>query len=85
MHAGSEDNWLEHTKAALTVLRGKMKQAGPVVLVLPAHLALTKLIKTPRVEPAKREKVIRFEAEQSIPYALADVVWGQHRRCRARP
>lgn len=75
MHAGSEDNWLDHTRAALTVLRGKVKQAGPVVLVLPAHLALTKLIKTPRFEPAKREKVIRFEAEQSIPYALADVVW----------
>jgi len=75
VHAGSEDHWLEHTTAALTVLRGKVKQAGPVVLVLPAHLALTKLIRTPRVEPAKREKVIRFEAEQGIPYALADVVW----------
>lgn len=74
-HAGSEDHWLEHTKAALTVLRGKIKPAGPVVLVLPAHLVLTKLIKTPRVDPAKREKVIHFEAEQSLPYALADVVW----------
>jgi type IV pilus assembly protein PilM len=45
------------------------------VLVLPAHLTLTKQIKTPRVDPAKREQVIRFEAEQAIPYALADVVW----------
>lgn len=75
VHAGSEDNWLEHTRAALVALRGKLKMSGPVVLVLPAHLALTKLIKTPRVDPAKREKVIRFEAEQSIPYALDDVVW----------
>ncbi|MBI2814415.1 MAG: pilus assembly protein PilM [Opitutae bacterium] len=73
--AGGEDRWLEHTRTALTALRGKLKHGGPVVLVLPAHLVLTKLIKAPRVEPAKRDKVIRFEAEQSIPYALADVVW----------
>ena len=73
--AVGEDHWLEHTRAALLKLRAKLKCGGPVVLVLPAHLALTKLIKTPRVEPAKRAKVIRFEAEQSIPYALTDVVW----------
>jgi type IV pilus assembly protein PilM len=73
--AGGEDNWLAHTQAALPALQAKLKLAGPVVLVLPAHLALTKLIKTPRVEPAQREKIIRFEAEQSIPYALDDVVW----------
>jgi type IV pilus assembly protein PilM len=73
--AGGEDNWLAHTQAALPALQARLKLAGPVVLVLPAHLALTKLIKTPRVEPAQREKIIRFEAEQSIPYALDDVVW----------
>ena len=73
--SGNEDNWLENTRTALTALRARVKTAGPVVLVLPAHLALTKLIKTPRVEPAKREKIIRFEAEQNIPYALTDVVW----------
>lgn len=75
VQSGDEDRWLEHTRAALTALRGKLKSGGPVVLVLPAHLALTKLIKTPRVERAQREKVIRFEAELSIPYALTDVVW----------
>ena len=74
--SGTEDQWLEHTAAALRALRARIKGgAAPVVLALPAHLALTKLIKTPRVEPAKREKIIRFEAEQNIPYALADVVW----------
>ena len=73
--AGREDNWLEHTRAALLALRPKVKAGGPAVLVLPAHLALTKFIKTPRVEPAKREKIIRFEAGENIPYALADVVW----------
>ena len=28
VHAGSEDHWLEHTRAALTVLRGKVVVDG---------------------------------------------------------
>ena len=72
---GGDDHWLEQTCAALSALRAKVKTPGRAVLVLPSHLALTKLIKTPRVEAAKREKIIRFEAGQNIPYALADVVW----------
>ncbi len=75
LQTGSEDNWLESTRAAFQSLRNRVKADGPVVLVLPAHAVLTKLVKTPRVEPAQREKIIRFEAEQNIPYALADVVW----------
>ncbi len=73
--AGSDDNWLENTAAALLALRRRVKAPGSVVLVLPAHLVLTKLIKTPRVEPAKRERVLHFEAGQSIPFALPDVIW----------
>lgn len=74
--AGSEDDkWLQNTANALGVLRAKIKVGGAVVLILPAHLVLTKFIKTPRVEAAKREMIVRFEAGQQIPYALADVVW----------
>lgn len=75
IQAAGEDRWLENTAAALRSLNSGHRWTGQVILVLPAHLALTKQIKTPRVDPAKREKVIRFEAEQAIPYALADVVW----------
>lgn len=73
--AGSEDTWLENTGKALRTLRARVKTPGPAVLVLPAHLVLTKFIKTPRVAPAQRDKIIRFEAGENIPYALADVVW----------
>jgi len=75
VQGAGEDRWLENTAAALRSLKSGYAGTDPVVLVLPAHLTLTKLIKTPRVDPAKREKVIHFEAEQAIPYALADVVW----------
>jgi len=73
--AAGEDHWLENTAAALRTLNAGQRWARPVVLVLPAHLTLTKQIKVPRVEPSKREKIICFEAEQAIPYALADVLW----------
>jgi len=73
--SGGEAEWLEQTRAALARLRNRTGIGGPVVLVLPPHLTLTKLIKTPRVEPAKREQILRFEAEQSIPYAPTEVVW----------
>lgn len=73
---GREDEWLEQLRAALAALRPRCAHRGPVAVVLPGHLVLTKFIKTPRVDPAKREKVIRFEAQQNIPYALTDVVWG---------
>lgn len=74
-HPGGEAGWLERTRTALAVLRTRTGAGGPVGLVLPPHLTLIKLIKTPRVEPAKREKILRFEAEQSIPFAPNEVVW----------
>lgn len=64
-----------NTRAALLALRTRLGASGPVVLILPAHLTLTKLIRTPRVGVAQREKVIRYEARQSLPYSLTDVVW----------
>jgi type IV pilus assembly protein PilM len=73
---GREEEWLDHVSNALPALLRSVKHRGPITVVLPGHLVLTKLIKTPRVDAAKREKIIRFEAQQNIPYALADVVWG---------
>lgn len=73
---GRDDEWLGHTRAALGALRTQTKAVGPVTLVLPAHLVLTKGLRVPDVAVAKRERIIRFEAQQAIPYALTEVVWG---------
>ena len=72
---GRDESWLDETRTALTALRTRWKTGGPVLLTLPGHLTLTKHIKTPRVEPAQRAKIIQFEAQQNIPYALNEVVW----------
>lgn len=68
-------DWLAQTRTALAALRTRTSTKDPVVLVLPPHLTLTKLIKIPRIEPAKRAKILRFEVEQNIPFAPNDVVW----------
>lgn len=73
--ADTQADWLAQTRTTLAALRTRTIMRDPVVLVLPPHLTLTKLIKIPRIEPAKRRKVLRFEAEQSIPYAPSEVVW----------
>ena len=46
-----------------------------ISLVIPGHLSLTKYIKVPHVDEAKRQRIIQFEARQNIPYAIEEVVW----------
>lgn len=68
-------SWLENTGVALRLLRKRIKNREPVTLLLPSQLCLTKFIKLPRVEATQREKILRFEAAQNIPFAIDDVVW----------
>ncbi len=76
LEPGREEEWLDRTTTALRGLRARVKLGGAVSVVLPGHLVLIKFIKTPRVDITKRDRVIQFEAQQAIPYALTDVVWG---------
>jgi type IV pilus assembly protein PilM len=51
------------------------KFSGSATLILPGNQTLTKTIRIPYVEEAKRAQVIAFEAQQNIPYPLHEVVW----------
>ncbi len=75
LEPGREDEWPGRIGEALQMVRRQVDFNGPVSIVLPGHLVLTKFIKTPRVDATKRERVIRFEAQQNIPYPLTEVVW----------
>ena len=70
-----ESRWMDHTAQALGAIAAREKLAGPCALVVPGHLALTKFVKTPALDPAKRAQSLAFEASQHIPYPLAEVVW----------
>ncbi len=69
-----DENWLGATSAALRSLAAKSGH-GPAVMILPPHAVLLKHLKTPRVDPTKRDRIVQFEVAQNIPFAINEVVW----------
>lgn len=72
---GTETGWLQKTIATIPELAAATGARGEVTVLLPPHLVLMKMLQTPPVAPAKRDKIIRFECQQGIPYPLAEVAW----------
>lgn len=70
-----EARWNEHLTQALGAIASREQLSGACALVVPGHLALTKFVKTPALDRAKRTQSLAFEASQHIPYPLAEVVW----------
>jgi type IV pilus assembly protein PilM len=73
-----EPQWNETVGQALSPGLEREGLKGNATISLPGHLTLTKFIKTPAVEKAKRAKVIQTEAQQNIPYPLDEVVWDHY-------
>ncbi|BET66885.1 hypothetical protein ASA1KI_18030 [Opitutales bacterium ASA1] len=68
--------WVKSVGSALRRIGTVQRLRGHrISLVVPGHLTLTKYIKVPHVDEAKRARIVQFEAKQNIPYALEDVVW----------
>lgn len=70
-----EEEWAAGVGALLTALGQREQLHGACILGVPGHLTFTKLIKVPRLPARQRRKIIRFEAQQGVPYALEEVVW----------
>ena len=70
-----EGRWNESILKSLGSVAAREKLAGACVLTVPGHLALTKFIKTPALDPSKRTQSLAFEASQHIPYPLSEVIW----------
>ena len=73
-----EGRWAIELAQSLGAVSSRRKLAGPAAIAVPGHLALTKFIKTPSVAKEKRAKIIRFEAQENIPYPLEEVVWDSY-------
>jgi type IV pilus assembly protein PilM len=72
----SEDEaWLDAVGGALRELSRTHKLSGKASIIIPGNQVLTKTIRIPHVEASKRAQIIAFEAQQSIPYPLHEVVW----------
>ena len=73
--ASSDDAWFDAVGIALKTLAQAHKLQGNATFILPGNQILTKTIRIPHVEKAKQAQIIAFEAQQSIPYPLHEVVW----------
>ncbi|MDR1789211.1 MAG: pilus assembly protein PilM [Opitutaceae bacterium] len=71
----AEGSWEAALPEALEAAVREAGVSGPVVISVPGHQTLTKFIKIPSVDEARRGKIIQFEAQQNIPYPLNEVVW----------
>ena len=46
-----------------------------VVISVPGQSSFTRFVKLPPVDPSKIPDIVRYEAEQQIPFPIADVIW----------
>ena len=70
-----ESSWLEAFTVGLKTLTARHKLSGAATVIIPGDQLLIKTIRIPHVAEQKRKQIIAFEAQQSIPYALDEVVW----------
>ncbi len=71
----NEEAILPSVGEALKTLARVHKLSGKATLIVPGNQVLTKTIRIPHIEEAKRAQIIAFEAQQNIPYPLHEVVW----------
>lgn len=71
----SDEGWIGALGKALHSLHHEHKLSGKASFIIPGSQVLTKTIRIPHVEAAKRAQIIAFEAQQNIPYPLHEVVW----------
>ena len=70
-----ESAWLEAFTVGLKTLTARHKLSGAATVIIPGDQLLIKTIRIHQVAEQKRKQIIAFEAQQSIPYALDEVVW----------
>jgi type IV pilus assembly protein PilM len=72
-----EDAWLPALAEGLRDLaRSNSRFRGKATFILPGYQLLIKPIKIPHVEESKRGQIVAFEAQNNIPFPLAEAVWG---------
>ena len=67
----NQEEWLSELAATLKMMR----VSGKATVIAQSMLLLTKTIKIPHVDEARRAEVIQFEAEKNIPYPINEVSW----------
>jgi type IV pilus assembly protein PilM len=53
----------------------RVKPAGEVLLSISGQSVFMRFVKLPPVEPAQIEQVVKFEAQQNVPFPIDEVTW----------
>jgi type IV pilus assembly protein PilM len=62
-------------KALQEVLAGKAVKGKTVNVCVPGFHVFSKFVKLPPVETSKVTQIIKYEAQQNVPFPLEEVVW----------
>ncbi len=66
----------EAVRLSLGALAGHYDLSGATIAMsVPGHAAFARFAKLPPVEPKKVPQIVRFEAQQQIPFPLEEVEW----------
>src|SRR5690606_21178153 len=71
----TEQEWVSAVQGGVRAIAKRKKFSGAAYLIAPGNLLLMKFLKIPHVAKSKRDQIVKFEAQQNIPYPLPDVVW----------
>ena len=67
-------------RAALrTFLDANTVKGDRVVVAMPGRMAFSRFIKLPPLEVKKLDEIVRYEAQQQIPFPIDEVVWDYQR------
>ena len=74
---GAQDSTREATilKASQEALAEKGIKAREVNVCAPGFHVFSKFVKLPPVDAGKVTQIIQYEAQQNVPFPLAEVVW----------
>lgn len=72
----AEGEWEHAATAALRSILSTHKLKCDFTVIAPGHLLLTKSAKVTQVEREKQAQIIEFEAQNSFPFPLSELVWG---------
>ncbi len=71
----AESEWESAISIALGKILATLKPRGEIVVIAPGQMLLTKNVKVPQVEKARQKQIISFEAQNSFPFPLDELVW----------
>ncbi len=75
----SPDKELESSAYVVSALRDVMRERGirpgPLFMTISGQAVFPRYVKLPAAAAGKLQEIVRYEAEQNVPFAIEEVVW----------